>query len=139
MVLDFEGEPARPVDERRRPSSPLRDVAGMTRSFHYVAAIALPGTTGVPDDELRLLADAWAERAVNTFLAGYADLDEVHRLLPQARACRDALLSVFELDKAVYEVAYELAHRPDLVDLPIRPSSACSTCDDELPEFQPDD
>ena len=138
MVLDFEGEPARPVEERRRPSSPLRDVAGMTRSFHQVAAIALRDT-GVPDDELRLLADAWAERAVNTFLSGYADLDEVHRLLPQARASRDALLSVFEMDKAVYEVAYELAHRPDLVDLPIRAVERLLEFDDELPEFQPDD
>ncbi len=138
MVLDFEGEPARPVEERRRPSSPLRDVAGMTRSFHQVAAVALRDT-GVPDDELRLLADAWAERAVNTFLSGYADLDEVHRLLPQARASRDALLSVFEMDKAVYEVAYELAHRPDLVDLPIRAVERLLEFDDELPEFQPDD
>jgi maltokinase len=119
MVLDFEGEPARPVEERRRPSSPLRDVAGMTRSFHYAAGLALR-ETGRPDDELRLLADAWAERAVNTFLSGYASIDAVHRLLPQARSSRDALLSVFEMDKAVYEVAYELAHRPDLVDLPVR-------------------
>lgn len=119
MVLDFEGEPARPVEERRRHSSPLRDLAGMTRSFHYAAVIALR-ETGTPDKELRLLADAWSERAINTFLAGYAEIDEVHRLLPRARASRDALLSVFEMDKAVYEVAYELAHRPDLVDIPVR-------------------
>jgi maltokinase len=138
MVLDFEGEPARPVAERRRPSSPLRDVAGMTRSFHYAAGIALR-EVGAPDDELRLLADAWAERAVNTFLSGYADVDEVHRLLPQARASRDALLSVFEMDKAVYEVAYELAHRPDLVDLPVRAVERLLEFDDELPEFPPDD
>jgi len=119
MVLDFEGEPARPVEERRRPSSPLRDVAGMTRSFQYAAAMALRGLDE-PDRELRVLADAWTVRNVNSFLAGYAEVDAAHRLLPQARASRDALLSVFELDKAVYEVAYELAHRPEMVDLPIQ-------------------
>jgi maltokinase len=136
MVLDFEGEPARPVEERRRPSSPLRDVAGMTRSFHYAAGLALR-ETGVPDDELRLLADAWAERAVNTFLSGYADVDEVHRLLPKARTSRDALLSVFEMDKAVYEVAYELAHRPELVDLPVRAVERLLDGDDQLPATPP--
>ncbi len=119
MVLDFEGEPARPVEERRRPSSPLRDVAGMTRSFHYAAGMALR-EHGVSDPNLGVLADAWAVRNLNSFLAGYADLDEAHRLLPRHRASRDALLSVFELDKAVYEVAYELSYRPELVDLPIK-------------------
>ncbi|HPU39547.1 MAG TPA: hypothetical protein PLS63_08235 [Microthrixaceae bacterium] len=138
MVLDFEGEPARPLEERRRPSSPLRDVAGMTRSFHYAAGLALR-ETGAPDKELRLLADAWAERAINTFLSGYADVDEVHRLLPQARSSRDALLSVFEMDKAVYEVAYELAHRPALVDLPIRAVERLLDYDDDLPDRPPDD
>ncbi len=136
MVLDFEGEPDRPVEERRRPSSPLRDVAGMTRSFHYAAGIAVRDT-GAPDTELRLLADAWAERAINTFLSGYAEVDDVHRLLPKARASRDALLSVFEMDKAVYEVAYELAHRPDLVDLPIRAVERLLEFDEELPEHPP--
>lgn len=138
MVLDFEGEPDRPLAERRRPSSPLRDVAGMTRSFHYAAAMALRETE-TPDRELRLLADAWAERAINTFLSGYAEVDEVHRLLPQARASRDALLSVFEMDKAVYEVAYELAHRPDLVDLPIRAVERLLADDGDLPGSPPAD
>ncbi|MFZ4667983.1 MAG: maltokinase N-terminal cap-like domain-containing protein [Microthrixaceae bacterium] len=119
MVLDFEGEPGRPMDERRRPSSPLRDVAGMTRSFHYAAGMALRSWP-TPDEELRVLADSWAVRSVNAFLSGYASVDDVHRLLPSSRPARDALLNVFELDKAVYEVAYELGHRPDLVDLPIR-------------------
>jgi maltokinase len=119
MVLDFEGEAARPVEERRRPSSPLRDVAGMTRSFHHVASAALREVE-VPDDELRLLADAWSERNVNAFLSGYASEDDVHRLLPRTRASRDALLSVFELDRAVYEVVFELAHGPELSDQPVR-------------------
>ena len=113
IVLDFEGEPARPIEERRHASSPLSDVAGMTRSFQYVAAMTLRELGG-EDPEYRVLADAWTVRNVNTFLAGYAEVDQAHRLLPQRRSSRDALLSVFELDKAVYEVAYELAHRPTL-------------------------
>jgi maltokinase len=119
MVLDFEGDAARPLGERRRPSSPLRDVAGMTRSFHNVASIALR-EVDVPDDELRLLADSWSERSVNAFLSGYASVDEAHRLLPGARDSRDSLLSVFELDRAVGEVVFELAHGPELVDRPVR-------------------
>lgn len=137
MVLDFEGEPARPLEERRRKSSPLRDVAGMTRSFQYVAAMALR-MHEEPDRELKVLADAWTVRNVNTFLAGYADVDEAHRLLPRARASRDALLSVFELDKAVYEVAYELAHRPELVDLPVLAVERLLDGDEQLPEFPPE-
>ena len=117
MLFDFEGEPARLEAERRRPSSPLRDVAGMTRSFHQMATGALADVEH-PDEELRLLADAWAERNLNAFLSGYASVDDVHRLLPQARPSRDALLSVFELDAAVHEVAYELTHRPEVADRP---------------------
>ncbi len=134
MVLDFEGEPARPVEERRRPSSPLKDVAGMTRSFHYAAGMALREWP-VPDDEVRVLAESWAVRSVNSFLSGYASFDEAHRLLPSTRAARDGLLSMFELDKAVYEVAYELSHRPDLVDLPVR--AVEDLLEDRLPP--PDD
>jgi len=133
MTLDFEGEPARPLDERRHPSSPLRDVAGMTRSFQYAAALGLRQLES-PDRELRVLADAWTVRNVNSFLAGYAEVDEAHRLLPHARSSRDALLSVFELDKAVYEVAYELAHRPELADLPVRAVERLLDGEDELPE-----
>jgi maltokinase len=137
MVVDFEGEPGRPVDERRRPSSPLRDVAGMTRSFQYAAAMALRNHDE-PDRELRILADAWVVRNVNTFLAGYAEVDDAHRLLPQARASRDALLSVFELDKAVYEVAYELAHRPEMVDLPIQAVERLLDGEEELSASPPE-
>lgn len=138
MVLDFEGEPARPLAERRHTSSPLRDVAGMTRSFQYAAALALRNLEE-PDHEQRVLADAWTVRNVNSFLAGYADVDEAHRLLPQARTSRDALLSVFELDKAVYEVAYELSHRPELVDLPVRAVERLLDGEDELPAVAPEE
>ncbi len=138
IVLDFEGEPARPIEERRHSSSPLRDVAGMTRSFQYVAAMTLR-ELGVEDPEYKVLADAWTVRNVNTFLAGYAEVDQAHRLLPQRRSSRDSLLSVFELDKAVYEVAYELAHRPELAELPIRAVERLLDGEDELSASGPVD
>ncbi len=135
-VTDFEGEPSRAIEERRRPSSPLRDVAGMIRSFHYAVELAMsgaspdPAPTGSdeppegprpidpPGRELAVLAEAWEERATNSFLRGYTSVDAVHRLLPEERLSRDALLTVFELDRAVVEVADELAHRPQLAGIP---------------------
>lgn len=124
LLIDFEGEPARPLEDRRRPSSPIRDVAGMVRSFHYAAEMALGALTGGSDDavdpELPVLAAAWEERATDAFLTGYASIEDVHPLLPGDRRSRDALLTVYELDKAVYEAAYELAHRPQLAHIPFR-------------------
>lgn len=131
-IIDFEGEPSRALEERRRLWSPLRDVAGMIRSFHYASEMAcaawlgeeddgdgdVPGAVDPPQRELRLLAEAWEERAVTAFLRGYTSVDEVHRLLPTERTSRDALLTLFELDKAVYEVAYEMGHRPELAGIP---------------------
>lgn len=129
LLLDFEGEPDRPLSERREPSSPLRDVAGMLRSFHYAAELSLAERSVAtdperleepPDRELALLAEAWEERAASAFLSGYTSVGEVHELLPTQRASRDGLLTLFELDKAVYEVAYELHHRPHLAGIPLR-------------------
>jgi len=127
-IIDFEGEPSRALDERRRLWSPLRDLAGMIRSFHYASEMALSawitdevepaGSIDPPQRELRLLAESWEERAVTAFLRGYTSVGEVHRLLPTERVSRDALLTLFELDKAIYEVAYELGHRPDLAEIP---------------------
>ena len=119
FILDFEGEPARPIEERRRPSSPLRDVAGMLRSFHYAAQVALRDIAGTDDDEhLRALADAWESHNAERFLAGYMGYGEVDRVLPLPEA-RDVVRRAFELDKAVYEVGYETAYRPDWVDIPL--------------------
>ena len=137
LLIDFEGEPERPVEERRAPSSPLRDVAGMMRSYQQAASVALRARDGGTEDE-RVLARAWAERNMNAFLAGYAEVDAVHPLLPRTRGARDALLSVFELDKAVYDVAYELAHRPELVDAPVQSVSRLVEGDPPLPDFPPE-
>jgi maltokinase len=112
VVLDFEGEPGRPLLERRRKRSPLRDVAGMLRSFAYVA---LAGS---------LLSDApsppsgFEELAREHFLTGYmAEIDP--GLLPAGQAATEKLLAIFELEKALYELRYELNNRPDWVVVPV--------------------
>jgi maltokinase len=110
VVLDFEGEPARPLAERRRKRSPLRDVAGMLRSFAYVSSAA-EITKGVepPDD--------WEARCRSEFMDGY--LAEVEpSLIPNGPAL-DRVLQIFELEKAVYELRYELDNRPDWVRIPV--------------------
>jgi maltokinase len=118
FVLDFEGEPVRPVVERQAAASPLRDVAGIIRSFHYAARTGLAERGRDVDDELVDLADAWEVRAVEAYLAGYHHVEGVEELLPANDADRDKVLRAFELDKAIYEVIYELAHRPDWVAIP---------------------
>ncbi len=118
FVLDFEGEPVRPVAERVRASSPLRDVAGMVRSFHYAARTGLAERGRDVDPELVELADQWESRAVDEFWRGYQSVTGIDRLLPASSADRESLLRAFELDKALYEIIYELSHRPDWVDIP---------------------
>lgn len=120
FVLDFEGEPARPASERRRPGSPLRDVAGMLRSFQYATHTVLAERGEDHDlDQLRELAGAWERRARAAFLDGYYADRAVTALLPARPADRDALLAAFELGKAVYEVGYERRHRPDWEAIPV--------------------
>ena len=110
IVLDFEGEPARSITERRRKRSPLRDVAGMLRSFAYAAsAAAVERGASAPE--------GWEERARSTFLEGYtAEVDP--SIVPSGEAF-DRLLSIYELEKAVYELRYELDNRPDWVPIPV--------------------
>jgi predicted trehalose synthase len=111
IILDFEGEPARTLVERRRKRSPLRDVAGMLRSFAYAATAAqLTRGADVPED--------WEERARERFLESYLETIEP-TLLPPGEAAVERLLAVFELEKAVYELRYELDNRPDWVGIPV--------------------
>ncbi len=117
IVLDFEGEPARRRADRYTHSSPLRDVAGMRRSFHYAAAAGLADWGG--DGELADLARAWEDLNRTAFLTGYFRTDGIDALLPASDVARRNVLAAFELDKAVYEVAYELGHRPDQVGIPL--------------------
>ncbi len=114
-VLDFEGEPDRPLEERQRPTSPLRDVAGMLRSLHYASAVALAERDG---PEFEQPAAAWEARNRQAFLDGYLPAATKGGILPADQASVDAVLAAFELEKAVYELAYERAHRPDWVHIP---------------------
>ncbi|MGI8426740.1 MAG: maltokinase N-terminal cap-like domain-containing protein [Actinomycetota bacterium] len=138
-ILDFEGEPSRPPEERTLTSSPLKDVAGMLRSFNYAAltvwgesASAWPAPERAdfahfPSGDVRGnsldLANAWVERNRKAFLDGYVSF--VHSshsgrgLLPAEAASFDLVLRAYELDKAVYEVGYEMAHRPDWAWIPL--------------------
>jgi maltokinase len=111
LILDFEGEPARSVPERRRKTSPLRDVAGMLRSFAYAASAAKiqRGVDPPPD---------WESRCRGEFLDGYLDTVEP-ALLPAGREQVERLLAIFELEKAAYELRYELHNRPDWVAIPV--------------------
>ena len=110
VILDFEGEPARSLPERRRKRSPLRDVAGMLRSFAYVASAA-PILRGAEPP------DGWEVRAREQFLAGYRET--IDPTLVPSGSSLDKLLAVFELEKAVYELRYELNNRPDWVKIPV--------------------
>ena len=111
IILDFEGEPARSLRERRLKRSPLRDVAGMMRSFAYAAtAVALLRGVAAPE--------GWEARARDEFLAGYLERVDA-ALLPPGQEAVKRLLAVFELEKAVYELEYELNNRPDWVGIPV--------------------
>ncbi|MFA1544651.1 maltokinase N-terminal cap-like domain-containing protein [Actinomadura chokoriensis] len=117
VLLDFEGEPARAPAERRALAHPLRDVAGMLRSFEYAARFLLVREGGLPAesaDALELRAQAWAERNRAAFCAGYAAAGGPD---PAAHA---TLVRAFELDKAVYEVRYEAGNRPSWLPVPLR-------------------
>ena len=111
VILDFEGEPARSLTDRRRKRSPLRDVAGMLRSFAYVAS-AVELLRGIQAPA------GWEDTARALFLEGYlATVDPV--LLPSGQVAIERLLAVYELEKAVYELQYELDNRPDWVGIPV--------------------
>ena len=110
-ILDFEGEPARSLAERRTKFSPLRDVAGMLRSLAYAPLAARLQRDADPPAE-------WEESARARFLDGYLDAIDP-ALLPETRREIDGLLAIHELEKAVYELNYELNHRPDWVGIPV--------------------
>jgi maltose alpha-D-glucosyltransferase/alpha-amylase len=125
MIIDFEGEPGRPMSERRLKRSPLRDVSGMIRSFQYAAYAALfgriAGVTQRPE-MLPVLAEwaaQWNAWTTAVYLKGYFATAGKAVFLPAAPEDLRTLLDIYTLEKALYEVAYELNNRPDWVRVPL--------------------
>lgn len=122
-VIDFEGEPTRPMSRRRAKFSPARDVAGMLRSYHYAAYAALSAAAG--DDpraaeRLRPRADRWYYEAQAVFLREYEKVAVPARLAPPEEGALHQLVAGFMMAKALYELTYELNNRPDWVRIPLR-------------------
>jgi len=123
MILDFEGEPVRSLQERRAKHSPLKDVAGMLRSLSYAASASLFNRTRDDAEAWRRLepwALTWERIARDRFLQGYITRSHEGTFLPADNDAQAALLDFFEIDKALYELRYELGHRPDWVHIPLR-------------------
>jgi len=121
-ILDFEGEPDRPLAERRAKQSPLKDVAGMMRSFGYAAWVGLRNFAVTRPSELERLAGwarAWRAWTSAAFLRAYAGVAAGSGVLPSDHDSLDVVLRVFVLEKALYELRYEMSHRPDWVSIPL--------------------
>jgi maltose alpha-D-glucosyltransferase / alpha-amylase len=122
FIIDFEGEPRRNIADRRRKTQAARDVAGLIRSVDYSATAALERALKLAPDEHGRLApalDRWREQAVAAFLAAYRVTLADNRLWPESPQEADRLLDFFLLEKAFYEINYELAHRPDWLRVPL--------------------
>ena len=122
VIIDFEGEPARPINERRLKRSPLKDVAGMLRSFSYAASFALRSDSIRPEDRagLERWARYWQIWVSVAFAKCYLATAAQAGFLPKSRDETKFLLDLFGLEKAIYELAYELNNRPDWVDVPLQ-------------------
>ncbi|MGN6550525.1 MAG: putative maltokinase, partial [Pararhizobium sp.] len=122
MFIDFEGEPRRGLDERREKASPLRDVAGMLRSFDYAAATALSRHaehSGSRNEAAAKRAAGWLARTTNDFLVAYVAGMSGAEIFPDDDQTARNLIDLFVLQKAMYEIGYELANRPDWVGIPL--------------------
>jgi maltose alpha-D-glucosyltransferase/alpha-amylase len=122
VIIDFEGEPGRPLSQRRFKRNPLRDVAGMLRSLEYASVAALRDGRHRPEDVpmLQDWAEAWSQWVSAAFLGGYIDRVTGTRIIPQSDAELDLLLRFFLFEKVIYEIGYELNNRPDWVEIPMR-------------------
>lgn len=124
VIIDFEGEPARPLSERRAKHVPIVDVAGMIRSFHYAASVALDRAGNRPDaDERRCELEQrmrqWYRSATDAFLTGYTETADNASFLPQKSEDRTLLLDAYLMEKACYELSYELNNRPSWAGIPM--------------------
>ena len=126
-IIDFEGEPARGLDERRAKTNPLRDVAGLLRSLSYLAATAELDNEVVSDptdDRRSALIRAFIEKAEAVFLTSYFAVTETSDALRMPEAVRTRILDLFLLEKATYEIAYEARNRPKWLPIPLAGFSA---------------
>jgi maltose alpha-D-glucosyltransferase/alpha-amylase len=122
FIIDFEGEPRRPIEERRRKAPAARDAAGLIRSIDYSVTAALDRALMIAPDEHGKLAAAladWRDRSTDAFLAGYREAMTNRRLWPSDPHAASDLLNFFLLEKAFYEIEYELSHRPDWLRVPL--------------------
>src|SRR6202034_1708242 len=122
FIIDFEGEPRRTLAERRRKAPPARDVAGLIRSIDYSATAALERALRVAPDENGKLSAAlveWRDRSTATFIGAYREVMTDQRLWPADPDAAWRMLDFFLLEKAIYEVEYELAYRPDWLRVPL--------------------
>jgi maltose alpha-D-glucosyltransferase/alpha-amylase len=121
MIIDFEGEPARSLGERRFKRSPLRDVAAMMRSFHYAAMNTLYIGRERPEDvrTLRPWSESWADWASVAFLSSWLTTFEPAGVIPSDDEELCLLLEFYLLEKCIYEVGYELDNRPEWVGVPL--------------------
>jgi trehalose synthase-fused probable maltokinase len=120
MILDFEGEPSRPLEERRQKESPLRDVAVMLRSFDYIAHEAMfdqPDHIKSDLESLQRKADRWQSVMREAFLTGYYSVMHDSRVLPASEADRNKIIALFELDRAMTELSYDLNSRPEAAEV----------------------
>jgi maltose alpha-D-glucosyltransferase/alpha-amylase len=121
-ILDFEGEPSKPIALRRTKQSPLKDVAGMMRSFSYAAHAGLFAYTAAQPEAFERLArwaDGWETWTTAAFLRGYFATVRHALFVPPNDAQRDELLRLLVLEKSLYELNYELNHRPDWMRIPL--------------------
>jgi maltose alpha-D-glucosyltransferase/alpha-amylase len=119
VIIDFEGEPRRSLGERNLKRSPLVDVAGMIRSFHYAAHVALGKQRAEDVAMLEPFAKEWATQICECFLKAYLEVTRGASFIPQEQSDLDLLLEAFILDKAIYEIGYELTYRPEMANVPI--------------------
>jgi maltose alpha-D-glucosyltransferase/alpha-amylase len=121
FIIDFEGEPARSITERRIKRSPLRDVAGMLRSFNYAALAKLKENSIRPENtgHLKMWARFWNVWVAVHYLKGYFRVTAKSSFMPKTQEEISVMLGTYMLEKAVYELTYELNNRPDWVDIPI--------------------
>ena len=122
FIVDFDGEPRRPIAERRRKAPAARDVASLIRSIDYSTTAALERALKVAHDEQGRLAAAlaeWRDRATAAFLTAYRDTMVNQRLWPADPDAAEGMLNFFLLEKACYEIEYELSYRPDWLRMPL--------------------